>query len=268
MNDYKSLFGLTGSPFTREIAPKDVYRHAQIEEWHYYLANGLDAGSVAVLTGPVGVGKSTALRVFLSELDPARNAVQYVGYTASDRALFREIAQGMGLNPAYLKGDLLVQLHSAIEHAWMGKGRRTILVVDDAHLLSDHLLIELRQMLNFQMDSATPLGMVLVGQPPLRARLKEPQHEALFQRAPIRYILAGLSRQETSAFISAHMQAVGGDPFVFTEEAVEFIFQHSKGIPREICNLCLYSLIRAGWKEITTIVPQIVEEVIRAQSGQ
>lgn len=268
MNDYKTFFDLNGSPFTREIAPRDVYRHAQIEEWHYYLANGLQAGSVAVLTGPVGVGKSTAVRLFLSDLEPARNAVMYVGYTALDRALFREIAQGMGISPAYLKGDLLVQLHTAIEHAWMGKGRRTILVVDDAHLLSDSLLVELRQMLNFQMDSATPLGMVLVGQPPLRARLKEAQHEALYQRAPIRYTLAGLSRQETAAFIEAHMRAVGGDPAVFTEAAVDFIFLQSKGIPREICNLCLYSLIRAGWKEVKVVEPQIVEEVIRAQSGQ
>src|SRR5690606_38945055 len=139
------------------------------------------------------------------------------------------------------------------------------LVVDDAHLLSDALLVELRQMLNFQMDSATPLGLVLVGQPPLRARLKEPQHEALFQRAPIRYTMAGLSRGETTEFISAHMRAVGGDPGVFTEDAVDLTFQHSKGIPREICNLCLYALIRAGWQETKIVDQGVVEEVIRAQ---
>lgn len=268
MKDYKAFFGLSGSAFTRQIEPKDIYRHPQLEEWHYYLGNAVQAGAVAVLTGPVGTGKSTALRAFLSELDPAQHAVLYVGYTASDRALFREIAQGLGLSPAYLKGDLVVQLHTAIEHAWMGKGRRTLLVVDDAHLLSDALLVELRQMLNFQMDSATPLGLVLVGQPPLRARLKEPQHEALFQRAPIRYTMAGLSRGETTEFISAHMRAVGGDPGVFTEDAVDLTFQHSKGIPREICNLCLYALIRAGWQETKIVDQGVVEEVIRAQSAQ
>lgn len=265
--DYRTFFGLSGPAFSKSLAPKDIYRYPHLEELHYYLKAAVNDGAVAVLTGPIGAGKSTALRAFLAELDPARHDVLYVGYTAFERALFREVAQGMGLSPAYLKGDLLVQLHGAIEHAWMSKRRQTLLVVDDAHLLSDSLLSELRQMLNFQIDAATPLGLLLVGQPTLRARLGESQHEALAQRILIRYSLAGLSRAEATAYVAAHMTAVGGDPAVFTDDAVGLAFQHAKGIPREIGNYCLYALIQAAWQEVRTVDRALMADVIQAQKG-
>ena len=265
--DYQGFFGLSGRAFNKSIDAGAVYRYPQLQELHYYLQAAVADGAVAVVTGPVGAGKSTALRVFLSELDPTRHTVLYVGYTSSDRALFRELAHGLGVSPAYLKGDLLVQLHATIEHLWLSKQRSTLLVVDDAHLLSDSLLSELRQMLNYQMDAATPLGLILVGQPPLHAKLKEPQHEALAQRTLIRYSLAGLSRTEATDYVDTHMRAVGGDPGVFTKEALDLAYQQAKGVPREFGNFCVYALIRAAWKEVKTVDRQLMAEVIQAQRG-
>lgn len=265
--DYKTFFKLSGPAFNKQLPTDRIYRYPHLEELHYYLAAAVSDGAVAMLTGPVGAGKSTALRSFLATLDPVRHVVLYVGYTASDRAMFREIAGGLGLTPMHIKGDLVHQLHGAIEHAWMGKQRRTLLVVDDAHLLSDALLTELRQMLNFQMDSATPLGLILAGQPALSAKLKDKQHEALLQRTLIRYSLAGLSRPETTEYVAGHMQAVGGDPAVFTEDAVDLAYQQAKGIPREIGNLCVYSLIRAAWQEVATVDRQVMQDVIQTQTA-
>lgn len=265
-NDYIQFFGLTGPAFSKSIPAESIYRYPDLEELHCYLRYAVTEGSVAALTGPVGAGKSTALRAFLAGLDSNRFAVLYVGYTAADRSLFREMARGLGLAPAYLKGDLVVQLHAAIEHVWMNKQRQTLLVVDDAHLLTDALLVELRQMLNFQMDSATPLSLVLVGQPQLRGRLKEAMHEALAQRMPIRYTLAGLSRSETTAYVAAHMGAVGGETSIFSEEAIDQAYQYAKGIPRALNNVLVYALIRAAWQEVREIDRRVIEEVIKAQS--
>lgn len=265
--DYQAFFGLTGRAFAKDIPVDGILRYPELEELHYYLKNAVAQGSVAALTGPVGAGKSTALRAFLATLDANKYAVLYIGHTASDRGLFRAMASGLGLAPAYLKGDLVVQLHTAIAHAWTSKKRQTLLVVDDAHLLPDALLVELRQMLNFEMDSATPLGLLLVGQPTLRARLKEPIHEALAQRTPIRCTLAGLSRQEATGYVAAHMAAVGGKPEIFKPEAVELAYHHAKGIPRELNNVLVYSLIRAAWQETKVVDRKVVEEVITAQSA-
>lgn len=263
--DYQTFFGLSGPTFNRQIATQHLLRHQQFDELHYFLASALDQGAIAILTGPVGAGKSTALRAFFASLDPARCAVLYVGFTTIDRAMFREMAQKLGLAPAHLKGDVIVQIHTAVEHMWASKSRQTVLVVDDAHLLPDALFTELRQLLNFEMDSAAPLGLFLAGKPSLRTRLRESQHEELYQRAPIRYSLVGLSKAETLQYVTAHMEAVGGDPGVFTEEALDLIYQQSKGIPREINNLGVYALITAAWRDTRVIDRTVLEEVVRNQ---
>lgn len=264
--DYIAFFGLSGPAFGKTIPTSAIYRYPDLEELHCYLRYAVTEGTVATLTGPVGAGKSTALRAFLADLEPERFAVLYVGHTASDRGLFRELARGLGVAPAYLKGDLVVQLHATIEHHWLAKRRQTVLVIDDAHLLADALLIELRQMLNFQMDAATPLGMVLVGQVELRERLKEPVHEALAQRTPVRYVLAGLSRAEATEYVAAHLAAVDGDPAIFTDDAIDLAYQHAKGIPRALNNVLVYALVRAAWREVKVADRAIVEETIKAQT--
>lgn len=265
--DYKAFFGLSGPAFHKSIAVPQLYRHPQLEEWHYYLRTALDEGAVALLTGPVGAGKSTALRAFLAELDPARCGVLYVGYSTVDRVLFREMAHGLGLTPAFLKADLLGQVHTTIEQLWLVKKRQTVLVIDDAHLLKDALLVELRQLLNFQMDAATPLSLVLVGQPPLLDRLRRPTHEALWQRTLIRYHLTGLSRTEMTDYVTAHLAAVGGDPAVFSAKALDAVYQHAKGVPREINNVCVFALINAAWKETKKIDERLIAEVIQQQAA-
>lgn len=265
--DYQTYFGLSGRAFSKDIRPESILRYPDLEELHYLLKSALAQGSVAVLTGPVGAGKSTALRAFLTTLEPNRYEVLYVGHTASDRGLFRTLAGRLGLNPAYLKGDLISQLHAAIDHGWRSKSRETVLVVDDAHLLSDALLVELRQFLNFEMDSASPLGLILAGQPQLRVRLKEPIHEALDQRTLAKCTLAGLSRAETDAYVTAHMAAVGGDAEVFKPEAVDLAYHQAKGIPRALNNVLVYALIRAAWKETKVIDRALVDEVIAAQAA-
>ena len=265
--DYQTYFGLSGRAFSKDIRPESILRYPDLEELHYLLKSALAQGSVAVLTGPVGAGKSTALRAFLTTLEPNRYEVLYVGHTASDRGLFRTLAGRLGLNPAYLKGDLISQLHAAIDHGWRSKSRETVLVVDDAHLLSDALLVELRQFLNFEMDSASPLGLILAGQPQLRVRLKDPIHEALDQRTLAKCTLAGLSRAETDAYVAAHMAAVGGDAEVFKPEAVDLAYHQAKGIPRALNNVLVYALIRAAWKETKVIDRALVDEVIAAQAA-
>jgi general secretion pathway protein A len=129
-----------------------------------------------------------------------------------------------------------------------------------------HELSKNRQMLNFQMDSATPLGMVLVGQPALRGRLKEPIHEALAQRTPVRYTLAGLSRVEADEYVRIHMAAVDATPEMFTDDAIDLAYQHAKGIPRALNNVLVYALIRAAWNDSKIVDKKVVDEVIKAQT--
>ena len=110
------------------------------------------------------------------------------------------------------------------------------------------------------------VGMVLVGQPALRGRLKDPIHEALSQRTPVRYTLAGLSRAEATEYVRIHMEAVDGSPDLFAEDALDLAYQHAKGIPRALNNVLVYALIRAAWNDADLVDKKIVDEVIKAQT--
>jgi len=110
--------------------------------------------------------------------------------------------------------------------------------VDDVHLLPDTLLVDL----NGEMDLTTPLGLILAGQPQLRARPKELIHEALDQRTLPRCSLAGLSRQEIDTFVAAHLDALSSDSAVFKKEARDVAYRLAKGMPRALNNVLVWAI--------------------------
>ncbi|MBC7543301.1 MAG: AAA family ATPase [Candidatus Sericytochromatia bacterium] len=263
MRGYKALFGITGAPFSPSLPVAALHRYPQFEELAEYFAHVAEEGSVGMVTGEIGVGKSTAVRTFLNGLDGRRYHVCYVGNADAARSVFRRLAWSFGMRAAHLQGDLRDDVHVRIEALWREHNKRTILVVDEAHLLSKKALQELRLLTNFTCDSATPLGLFLVGQPQLRAELKAMPNRALDQRIMIRYHLAGLSKKETTAYMQAHLSAVGAKDGVFTPEAIAAIFQHADGLPRQINKIAIQSLLKAGHKGISPIDADLIAAVLK-----
>lgn len=263
MRGYKALFGITGSPFSKGIPTQALLRYDQFQELAEYATYVAEEGSIGLVTGEVGAGKSTAMRAFIETLDDRRYHVCPVGNADATRSVFRQLAWSFGMRAAHLKGDLRDDVHVRVAALWTEHAKRTILVVDDAQALGSRALQELRLLTNFACDSQSPLGLMLVGHPQLRAQLKELPNEALDQRIMLRYHLAGLSLDETAAYIRAHLAAVGAKPDIFTDDATAHIFQHSKGLPRRINKIAIQSLLKAGHKEICPIDAKLVGAVIK-----
>lgn len=263
MKGYKALFGITGTPFSKGLPVQALLRYDQFLELAEYAAYVAEEGSVGLVTGEIGAGKSTAMRAFMETLDDRRYHVCCVGNTDATRSVFRQLAWSFGMRAAHLKGDLKDEVHARINAMWVEHSKRTILIVDEAQALGIPALQELRLLTNFNCDSQSPLGLMLVGQPQLRAQLKEIPNEALDQRIMVRYHLAGLSLAETTSYIEAHLAAVDANPGVFTKEAIALIFQQSKGLPRRINKIAIQSLIKAGHKEINPIDETLVAAVIK-----
>lgn len=263
MRGYKEFFGISGKPFDKGISTTSLLRYDQFQELGEYLAYVAEEGSVGLLTGEIGAGKSTAIRAFLETLDDRRMHRCYVGSADATRSVFRRLAWSFGMRAAFLKGDLKDDVQARIAALWDEHKKRTVLIVDDAQALGKGGLQELRLLTNFYCDSDSPLGLLLVGDPSLRAQLKQLPNEALDQRIMVRYHLAGLSLAETRAYIQAHLEAVGADPDLFTDEAVQAIFQHSKGLPRRINKIAIQALIKAGHKEVRPIDQALVAAVLK-----
>jgi type II secretory pathway predicted ATPase ExeA len=124
-----------------------------------------------------------------------------------------------------------------------GRGRRTLLIVDEAQNLPVNVLEELRLLSNINSEKDLVLQILLVGQPELRATLSQPGMRQLAQRISVDFHLRPLQRLETHAYIRHRLQAAGGDPDTFDAEAIEFVHARAAGVPRLINQLCDVALV-------------------------
>ncbi|MCK9905597.1 AAA family ATPase, partial [Frankia sp. Cpl3] len=124
-----------------------------------------------------------------------------------------------------------------------------VVVIDEAHLLSGDMLQEIRFLTNFQMDSVSPIALLLVGQPELQATLQMRIFKPITQRMNVRFHLSGLELQETRDYIEHHLSVAGSTHPIFTTEAMDAIHAHTRGISREINNVCTACLLDAALRK-------------------
>lgn len=263
MRSYKKFYGVPESPFRKDIPVTALLRYAQLEELTSYLTFVAEEGSIGLVTGEVGVGKSTAVRAFLATLDDRRYHVCYVGNTDATRSVLRQLAWSYGMRAAHLQGDLKDEVHQRIGAMWSEHQKRTVLVVDEAQAFGAKALQELRLLTIFLCDSVSPLSLILIGQPNLRTQLRKPIHEALDDRIMLRQHLAGLSKKETADYIRAHLRAVGGPEDIFADDAIAEIFQFARGRPRAINKVCIQAILKGTYREVKPIDADLVKLVLK-----
>jgi type II secretory pathway predicted ATPase ExeA len=262
MKTYKQFFSLTGAPFTRALPLAAVLAYRDFAQLQAGLHTLVEDGGIGVLTGDVGMGKSTAVRAFAAGLDPLRVPVLYLPYAEDIRSLLRKLATLLGLTPAFLTGDLRLQLGDALLGTYRRNGHRTLLVADEAHRYTEAQLTEVRLLTQLGMEPDDPVALLLVGQPALRKNVKRPSQLPLRQRLTFFHSVVGLSREETTAYVAAHLQAVGGDPALFPVEVLDRAWTESGGVPRALNQLLNQTLQRAAWRDENPITLDAFEAVL------
>jgi len=264
MPRYRESYGLSGRPFGKSPNLGRPYIYTQLEELVDYLETLTDDGGLGMVTGEIGSGKTTAVRHFLSALDQNSHHLCYVGNTRHPRGILRALVESFGNSAPHLRCDMLSMAGRLIARTFLEGRRRTIFVLDEAHLVEDSLLEDLRLLSNFEMDSQDPLALILVGHPALRARLRQPVHAALADQVSIHYRLEGLSLAETLHYLDEHMQQAGAPAGVFSPEAGKIIFELAQGIPRKINRLAINCLVKGAGKKTNPITAEHVNQVAKA----
>ena len=260
---YKEFFGLEDTPFTLTPDPRFIVFTPSYNEVLASLYYGLEnAKGLIVLTGDVGTGKTTALRWILRRLDSSVLAAYVFNPRLSIDEFYHHVTQMLGIKDWSNKAELLSEMGRVLEDRHR-RGLRTVLIIDEAHELSDYVLEEIRLLLNFESDSAKHLQIVLTGQPELREKLNQPNLRQLKQRVALRCKMHALPNvEEIERYITERLLIAGSEqPNVFTPGAIDFVYQCSEGIPRQINNICDNAMLSSYAAGDQIIGRHVIEEV-------
>ncbi len=260
---YETFYGFKEKPFSLLPDPGFLYLGRQHSAAYSLLEYAvLSHAGVAVITGDVGCGKTTLIRHLLNQVDE-RVTVGLITNTANARDnLLRWVL--LAFRQDY-KGKGQVELHEALEEfliAEYGRGRRTVLIVDEAQNLPVDTLEELRLLSNINADKDQVLQLVLAGQPELRVKLELPELQQFAQRVVVNYHLRALSDAETPSYIQHRLLQAAGDPDLFTDAAVARIQAETGGVPRLINALCDMALVYGYAESARRIDEPLVHAVI------
>ncbi|MEH6570666.1 MAG: AAA family ATPase [Halioglobus sp.] len=240
---YYQYFGLSEAPFSIAVNPRYLFMSARHRDALAHLLYGVGAGGgFILLTGEVGTGKTTINRALLEQLpqntdiaiilNPALNALELLA-TACDE-----------LHIEYDPDNHTLKTLTDKLHAYLlanhGRGRSTVLMIDEAQHLDFDVLEQIRLLTNLETNTRKLLQIILIGQPELQQLLSRPELRQLNQRITARYNLEPLNLDETSAYIRHRLQVAGLPPghVLFPPTVVRAIFRRTRGIPRLINVLC------------------------------
>jgi len=249
-------------PFGKDVATAELFKHKQLQELQEMLKVSISTKVGMLVTGPSGSGKTTSIRSVTDGLPSQKYSVIYLGQDRNGTNVLRRFLTALGLSAKQHHAHLSLQASQWLSDNLEAGGKEVLLVIDEAHLLSDELLEDLRLMTNSDYDRKSPLTLVLLGQPVLRLRLKAPDFDALAQRLRYRFRLEGLNQDETTQYIIKRLSASGLPGDLFSAEALQYIFHMTEGLPRRINNVCSLTLLRAKAARHLTIDLAFIKEMI------
>jgi general secretion pathway protein A len=268
MTSLNEFYAFHHTPFSKSIPVKDLYPSRGHCEAQGRLAFALHNRLPTLFTGDVGTGKSTAVRAFAQTLDRNLYAVIYLSNPhLGVTTLYREILLALQVEPAFGFMRLLPQLRSTL-HDLARKGRYVLLIVDEAHLLPPELFDQLRFLLNDEMDSASLISLVLLGQPDLAHKLRFAPYEALHQRIAVRYHLKPFDLEETAGYVKHHLRIAACQGQIFSDSFLTGVYDHTKGVARQINNLCRSALLLGATEGKQILDEMDLKRVILDLEGQ
>ena len=251
---YREFWNLNRYPFDNTPDPEFFYYSPAHHEAVDRLSYGIrERKGAVVLTGDVGCGKTLISRKVIRELPgDGYDVAVIVNPSLSPVELLREILYQLGVSRVpKTKVDILHELNALL----LGCHRvdkHVVIVVDEAQAIKNAgTLEELRLLLNFQLNDAYLLTLILIGQPEWAERLSDlPQLE---QRVAVNYNLRPLDAEETEKYIRHRLHTAGAVNGIFTPEAARAVFRCTQGTPRRIntlCDRCLHAGSQAGLRQI------------------
>ncbi len=248
IENLQAHWGFTIMPFGPAIPVAGLFGSAAHKEAVARLRWLISARGLGVLTGEVGSGKTAAVRAAASGLDASRNTLIYLpNPQIGVRGIHGAVAVALGQAPRFHHATLIPQVEAALAAEADERNHHVLLAIDESHLLTGEQLDAVRMLTNSDLDSRSPLTILLIGQPTLRRRLRVGDMAALDQRVQLRYHIPApaLSPAEAGGYIRRHLEHAGRSDTLFSDDAIHAIHAQARGLPRAINRLAITALLAA-----------------------
>jgi general secretion pathway protein A len=244
----QSHFGLTEAPFSIAPDPRYLYMSQCHQEALATLLFGVSAdGGFVLLTGDVGAGKTTICRCLLEQIPEACDVAYIFNPKLTVVELLSTICDEFRI--AYPPGNTSIKLFVDLINAYLldahAKGRRAVLIIDEAQNLSADVLEQMRLLTNLETHQRKLLQIILLGQPELATMLERPELRQLAQRIVARHHLGPLTRAEVKAYVRHRLEVSGAKRQLIPSSLMGKVYRLSGGVPRVINTLCDRALLGA-----------------------
>jgi general secretion pathway protein A len=266
---YEKFYGLKENPFNITPDPNFIYLSKCHQEALSYLLYGIrERKGFIAITGDIGTGKTTLCRALLNQLDKDTRTAFILNSRLPELQLLSAIVEDFGIRTKKnTKLSLLASLNKFLIRE-LSLGHNVVLIIDEAQNLKNTTLEEVRLLSNLETEKEKLFQIVLVGQPELREKLNSPFLKQLRQRISIRYHIPPLERSEVVQYIFHRLKVAGSDgSIMFNDNAIDEIFNHSKGVPRLINILCDRALLAGYVMETMDITGNIIQRCIKEIEG-
>ena len=242
-------FGLSREAFALSPDPHFLWSSPEHAEALAALEVGLRTRrGLMVLVAEVGMGKTTILHALLSRLGEGFHTAYLTNTRLPFEDLLRQALDDFGVERRGEDRYSLVGALNGFLARCADDGTIPALVVDEAHDLDDETFENLRLLSNFDTFDTKLLQIVLVGQPELDDKLRQPHLRQVAERVATRVNVNPFDRRRSIAYVKHRLARAGGTLDVFTAPALEYLVHRARGVPRRLNILCHNALLSA-WAE-------------------
>jgi general secretion pathway protein A len=244
---YEEYFRLKEKPFSLTPDPEFLFLSESHQQALDHLLFGLESGEgFIVVTGDIGVGKTTVCRALLRRIPERFSTALVVNTLLTEKELLRTILADFGVDvPEGTRKDLLDALNRFLL-AEAESDRRPVLIIDEAQNLAPPLLEQVRLLSNLETEKRKLLQIVLFGQKELQEKLRLPELRQFNQRVTVRARILPLDRRETARYIHHRLSVAGAGGGAFLSSSAEkMLYRRSLGVPRRVNQLCDRALLAA-----------------------
>ncbi len=266
---YESFHGLREKPFELHPDPEYLYMSRGHENAYTHLEYAIwSHKGFVIITGEIGSGKTTLINYLLTKIQQDTEVGLISNTSLSPEEFIMVLCEEfeVPLDPTVRdKSKMIASFHEFLLDRF-AKNKWVILIIDEAQNLTSEVLEELRMLSNLETEKHHLLQTILVGQPELKTKMQAKKLEQFAQRITVHCHLNGLGRPEMEEYIRYRLKVAGAqDDNIFSADAIDAIYAHSRGIPRLINILCDTALVFGYADSIKHVNEDVIDKVVMAR---